>query len=205
MLLIALKGFFLSAGLIVAIGPQNAFVLRQGLKKHHVFACAMLASLYDATLILFGISGFGLVLDRFPALITIVLWAGVAFLTVYGARSFLRALRPDVLEVNNTVTPDSLIKTLAILSGLTLLNPHVYLDTIFLQGSIAASFQGIERAAFGLGAMSASFVWFFGLGYGARLLRPLFTKAKAWQILDIIIGCVMWAIAAGLVVDGLSH
>lgn len=195
------KGFFLGASLIMAIGLQNAFVLRQGIKKHHVFVTALTASLIDVMLIGLGVLGFGALLEKFPSLITYITWGGAAFLIVYGAKSFYRAFKPAVLsqdQAKGLIQQGSAKEIILIIMGISLLNPHVYLDTVVLIGGLAAGYGEQGKYIFGLGAMIASFCWFFALGYGARLLAPFFQKPKSWQILDFLIALIMWAIAASL-------
>lgn len=201
---IYLKGLTLGASLIIAIGLQNAFILRQGLKKRFVFASALTASLCDVALIGAGVLGFGTLVEALPGLLTLIRYAGAAFLIVYGAKSFLAARKPQHLETESATTlgtPDSLKKTVLILLGVSLLNPHVYLDTVVLIGGLSASEGDIGKYWFGAGAMTGSFLWFFALAYGSGFLSPLFEKPKAWQILDLVIGCVMWGIAAGLLLN----
>lgn len=184
--------------LIVAIGAQNAFVLRQGLMGRHVFWVCLFCALSDATLIALGVNGMAHVGVAAPWLVEAMRWAGAAFLVWYGARSFRaawtggEALRP---EGQGT----SLGRTLAIIAALTWLNPHVWLDTVVLVGAISA--QWPQPGSFGLGAMTGSFLFFFSLGYGARLLAPVFARPRAWQVLDVLIGIVMWTIALSLVAD----
>lgn len=200
---IFVKGFFLGASLIIAIGLQNAFVLRQGIKKHHIFATALTASLIDAVLICAGVLGFGVLLEQFPSLITYITWGGAAFLFIYGAKSLYRAFKPDQMNgerAKGMIKEGSAKEIILILMGLSLLNPHVYLDTVVLIGGLSASYGETGKYVFGSGAMLASFCWFFALAYGAQLLTPLFAKPKAWQILDFIIALTMWAIAVSLIV-----
>lgn len=201
---IFVKGFLMGASLIIAIGVQNAFVLRQGLKQRHVLATVITAALCDVALIAAGVLGFGLIIEQFPALITIVTWGGAAFLFVYGMKSFYSAFKTQHLDqeqAKGMAGEGTLAKTISVLLAVSLLNPHVYLDTVILLGGISASFEGMGRYVFGIGAMCASVVWFFGLGYGARLLAPLFEKPRAWQVLDIVIGIVMWGIALSLILN----
>ena len=196
------KGFFLGASLIVAIGLQNAFVLRQGIKKHHVFVTALTASTIDVVLIIAGVLGFGALIEAFPSLITTITWGGAAFLVVYGAKSMFRALKPDKMDENDAkgmIKEGSSKEIVLIIMGISLLNPHVYLETVVLIGGLAASYGETGKYVFGFGACIASFCWFFALGYGARLLAPLFERPKAWQILDFLIALTMWAIAVSLV------
>lgn len=194
-----IKGFSLGASLIIAIGSQNAFVLRQGLRREYVFTVCLICFVCDAFLILLGIGGFGTLVSSSPMLMSIARWGGALFLVVYGVRAFRSAFKTESLQVDETDKPATSLKwAIATTFALTLLNPHVYLDTVILLGSIAGQFPEIERPFFALGAVSASLVWFFGLGYGARILTPLFSKQIAWRILDILIGCVMWVIAGSL-------
>ena len=197
MLRAGLEGFLLGAGLIIAIGAQNAFVLRQGFKRQFVFAVCLVCALSDAALIAAGVAGLGTALSHSPALILAVTLGGALFLAIYGLRAFLRALRPLAMQAE-AGEAGTLAGALAACLAFTFLNPHVYLDTVLLLGSLSARYEGVERVAYGGGAALASFVWFFGLGYGARLLRPLFASPRAWRVLDFGIALVMWAIAAGL-------
>lgn len=190
-------GFALSISLILAIGAQNAFVLRQGLRGSHVFAVVLTCALSDAVLIALGVAFFSVVADWLPWIAPVMRYGGAAFLLVYGARSFLAALRGGEALSAAQDGAGSLRATLATCLALTWLNPHVYLDTVVLLGSVAAQYEG-ARGWFGLGAAAASFVFFFGLGYGARVLAPVFARPRAWQVLDVIVGIVMWAIAAKL-------
>lgn len=199
--IIFFKGFFLGASLIIAIGLQNAFVLRQGIKKHHVFITALTASLIDVMLIGAGVLGFGALLEKFPSLISYITWGGAAFLIVYGAKSLYRAFKPAALsgdEAGGFVQQGTAKEIVLIIMGISLLNPHVYLDTVVLIGGLAAGYGEDGKYIFGLGAMLASLCWFFSLAYGARLLAPFFQKPKSWQILDFLIALIMWAIAASL-------
>lgn len=195
-----LAGFILGATLIIAIGAQNAFVLRQGLKRQHVFVLCLLCASSDAILIAMGIAGVGTFVATMPQLITAITVLGAVFLFLYGAFAFSRARRPGTLaaeaEGNRGLWP-------AILTALafTWLNPHVYLDTVVLLGGLSARYQGADRLSYGVGATLASFVWFFALGYGARLLAPVFAKPSSWRVLDLVIGTIMWLLAARLMAD----
>jgi L-lysine exporter family protein LysE/ArgO len=193
----AVNGFLLGASLIVAIGAQNAFVLRQGLRREFVLAVSLICSLSDALLIAAGVAGVGALVAKSQTLLTWVTAAGALFLFAYGIRSFFRALKPETMQAG--VAKPSLGAAIATCLALTFLNPHVYLDTVLLIGSLSGRYAGTARLAYGTGAALASFVWFFGLGYGAALLQPVFADRRAWRILDIAIGIVMWAIAARLV------
>ena len=184
--------------LIVAIGAQNAFVLKQGLMRHHVFWVCLFCALSDAALILLGVTGMSRIVSAAPLLADAMRWAGVAFLIWYGTRSFRAAwqgggaLRP---EGNGA----SLGRTLMMIAALTWLNPHVWLDTVVLLGTVSAGWP--DPGIFGLGAITGSFLFFFALGYGARLLAPVFARPRAWQVLEAAIGIVMWGIALTLIAD----
>ncbi|NVK34952.1 MAG: amino acid transporter [Rhodobacteraceae bacterium] len=196
----ALSGFGLGLSLITAIGSQNAFVLRQGLRGEYVFWICLVCAVSDAALILIGVTSLSTVTRIFPAVESALRYAGAAFLTLYGARSALSAWRGgNSLEGANTPgTGSSLKSALIVVFLLTFLNPHVYLDTVLLLGSIASQYPG-EELIFGAGATTASFLFFFSLGYGAQLLRPVFQTPLAWRILDALIALVMWSIASSLV------
>jgi L-lysine exporter family protein LysE/ArgO len=191
-----LPGFALSLTLILAIGAQNAFVLRQGLRREHVFWVCLTCAIADAVLIIAGIVGFGALADALPWFEAAMRYGGSAFLIWYGCLNARSAWRGgEALEVG-TASGQSLRKTILTLLGLTVLNPHVYLDTVVLIGSISAQYP--DKLAFGAGATIASITFFFVLGYGARLLTPLFAKPASWRILDTIIALTMWGIAAKL-------
>ena len=194
----AISGFLLGASLIIAIGAQNAFILRQGLLRQHVFILSLICALSDALLIAAGVAGLGTLISQSPKLITAVTIGGALFLFSYAVIAFRRALKPEVLKAANTGEA-RLWPAVAACLAFTFLNPHVYLDTVVLLGSLSAAYEGQARLAFGLGAATASFVWFFGLGYGARLLEPVFARPAAWRILDVVIGLVMAAIGLSLV------
>lgn len=191
-----LAGFGLGLSLIVAIGAQNAFVLRQGILRQHVLPIVLICASSDAVLIALGVSGFGLLAQKIPLLEPVMRYGGAAFLFWYGARSFNAAWKGGATMTDAAPEPVGLVAALATCLVFTWANPHVYLDTVVLLGSIATQYE--DRVAFGLGAVAASFTFFFALGYGARLLGPLFARPVAWQILDVCIGCVMWAIALSL-------
>lgn len=191
------QGFFLGLSLILAIGAQNAFVLKQGLKGQHIFPICLACAVSDAILIGIGVFALQVIENYLPAVSIYARYFGAIFLFVYGAKSFLTAFnKSDTLEPEGNET-DGLIKTLLICLALTWLNPHVYLDTVILLGSISTQY-GIYVSYFALGAMLSSFVFFFSLGYGATKLRPLFNKPFTWKVLDVFIGIIMWSIAAGL-------
>ncbi len=194
-----IQGFTLGASLIIAIGSQNAFVLRQGLRKEYVFVICTICFLCDALLILIGVGGFGTLVASSNSLMLVARWGGAIFLLLYGVNSFRSAFKSETLKVDSSENPASgLTWAIATTLALTLLNPHVYLDTVILLGSIAAQFPETQRTTFAIGAVCASMVWFYGLGYGSRILAPLFRKQIAWKVLDVLIGGVMWAIAGSL-------
>ena len=191
-------GFSLGFSLILAIGAQNAFVLKQGLKGEHVFLISLICALSDAALILIGVSGFHLLVSSFPELVKISRFGGAIFLFVYGLLSFRSAWQSKHALLPSEMKSTSWINSALTCLAFTWLNPHVYLDTVVLLGSVSSQFSG-EIVYFTAGATSASFVFFFSLGYGASLLRPIFSRARSWQVLEVLIGIVMWAIAAKLV------
>jgi L-lysine exporter family protein LysE/ArgO len=191
-------GFSLGFSLILAIGAQNAFVLKQGLKGEHVFMVSLICALSDAILILIGVSGFHLLVSGYPGLVTIARYGGVIFLFVYGLLSFRKAWKSRHALMPGEIASGGRGNAALICLAFTWLNPHVYLDTVVLLGSVSSQFSD-EIVYFTFGATSASFVFFFSLGYGARLLRPIFAQSRSWQILEIIIGIIMWAIAVKLV------
>jgi len=186
-------GFLLGLSLIIAIGSQNAFVLKQGLKREHIFFVCLFCAISDAVLISAGVAGFGAVTAHYPQVITIAKVAGVIFLLGYGLQSLYASVRlSHALTVDGQVVT-SLKKALLLCFGFTWLNPHVYLDTLVLVGMVSTGAS--SKLAFAVGAVSASFFFFFALGYGARLLRPLFAKPKAWNILDALVGFLMLYLA----------
>ena len=192
----ALQGYLLSLSLILAIGAQNAFVLRQGLRREHVWAVVAVCAVSDAALILAGVAGFGTVSGALPWLAAAMRWVGVAFLLAYGALRFQAAWSGAALMPSaNQAVPLSRVLTTCLL--LTWANPHVYLDTMVLIGSISTHYAPYQ-VTFGLAAALASLSFFAGLGFGARLLAPLFATPRAWVILEIVVGVTMWAIAAKL-------
>ena len=195
MLSIMASGFALGFSLILAIGTQNAFVLRAGLLRGHVLPLILVCAISDAVLIAAGVAGFGALVRANPEIVDYLRYFGSAFLVLYGLRAFLSAMRGGC-AMERVTDENNLWKSIAICLMLTWLNPHVYLDTVVLVGSLAA--QSANPWVFGAGASSASFVFFFSLGYGARFLSPVFQNPRAWQILDFIIALVMWSIAYGL-------
>ena len=195
-----LPGFLLGLSLIVAIGAQNAFVLRQGLRREHVFAICAVCAGSDALLIAAGVAGFGALVKAVPWLAPVMRYGGAAFLLAYALRSLWSAWRHQGALNPAGDAPRSLGVTVMTCLAFTWLNPHVYLDTLVLLGSVSTRY-GENRIGFALGAMSASFLFFFSLGYGARLLRPVFADPRAWRVLDALIGLTMAALAAKLVFE----
>lgn len=191
------SGFLVAISLIAAIGAQNAFVLRQGIRREHVLAVVATCALSDAVLIAAGVSGFGLVSGAVPWLADVMLWGGVAFLLVYGAMRFRAAWAGGEALMPAPGGAAPLGKVLATCLMLTWANPHVYLDTVVLLGSISAQYAP-HGLAFGTGAAMGSLVFFSALGFGARLLGPVFAKPRAWVVLEVVVGCTMWGIAAKL-------
>ena len=187
-------GFWLGFGLIVAIGAQNAFLLKQGLLRQHVFLLCLVASLCDSLLIILGVAGFGSFIRSQPFLIDIVKYGGVVFLSVYGLLAFWRAYNSDAMNIDSAKS-SSLKVSLLTLLAFTFLNPHVYLDTVILLGAVSLSYVGFPLLLFTIGSCTASCLWFFLLGYGARTLAPLFSREVSWRILDIFIGFVMISLA----------
>ena len=198
MIVPALTGFTSAFALILAIGAQNAFVLRQGLIRAHVFWLCLLCAVSDALLITAGVLGFGYIVTLYPLLPQFMAWGGAAFLFVYGALRLWAAWKGEyALQLSGQSA--CLWATLATGAAFTWLNPHVYLDTLALIGAISTQFvDPLEKTAFGIGAVLSSFTFFFGLGYGARFLAPVMQSARAWQVLDVLIGIVMWALAIKL-------
>jgi L-lysine exporter family protein LysE/ArgO len=196
----ALKGFGIGAGLIVAIGSQNAFVLSSALRNQHVLLITLLCMSLDAVLIIAGIWGMGALIQSNPLLISLATWGGALFLFVYGLLAFRRALMPETLEAR-ALKPMSVRTAVLTTLALSLLNPHVYLDTVVLLGSIGGQLPDNQPFWFGVGACLASVVWFGTLGAGGRMLGPWFASPKNWQRLDIMVGLTMWVIALSLVLN----
>ncbi|MFJ2144983.1 LysE/ArgO family amino acid transporter [Glutamicibacter sp. NPDC087831] len=196
-------GFTTGLSLIVAIGAQNAFVLRQGIRKEHVFITALVCSLSDAILIAAGASGMGALVDRAPWILVIARIGGFIFLASYAIFAFRRALKPEALKVSGLPGATTAVSIIGTTLALTWLNPHVYIDTVLLLGSIATS-QAAGPPYFATGAIIASFTWFFALAYAARFLAPLFANPKAWQVLDVLIGIVMLIFASMLILPVLT-
>lgn len=191
-------GFLTSFALILAIGAQNAFVLKQGIMRSHVFWVCLTCAVSDALLISAGVAGFGIVASQFPSLPRVMSLGGAAFLLIYGLTRFIAAYNGSEQSTVST-KPATLGPTILICLALTWLNPHVYLDTLGLVGAVSTQFtEPAQKVAFGIGAVAASFVFFFSLGYGARFLAPIMQTPRTWQILDVLIGALMWYLAYGL-------
>ncbi|WP_298430937.1 LysE/ArgO family amino acid transporter [uncultured Jannaschia sp.] len=190
-----LSGFGLGLSLILAIGAQNAFVLRQGLRGEHVVAVVLVCALSESILVTSGVLGFGALVSAAPWIVPVFRWGGAAFLVAYGARAAWSAWTGGAALAAEGQGGD-LRRTVLTALAITWLNPHVYLDTVMLLGSIST--QAPVPLAFGAGAIVAAWVFFGALGFGATLLRPLFARPAAWRVLDACIALVMWAIAAGL-------
>ena len=204
MLNASLTGFGTGFSLILAIGAQNSFVLRQGLMRAHVFWVCLICALSDAVLIAAGVAGTSGLSAVAPWAIAALTWGGAAFLAVYGALSLARAFHPGVLRAAKQGT-GSLRAALLTCLALTWLNPHVYLDTVGLIGAVSSGFPDwSDKLAYGGCATLAGFVFYFGLGYGTRLLEPVFAPPRAWAVLDVAITVVMWSIAATLIFDQIS-
>jgi len=195
-----LQGLALSLGLIVAIGAQNAFVLRQGLRREHVASVVFFCALSDALLMAAGVLGMGQALGERPMVAHALALAGAVFLAVYGWKALRRALQQNGLLANEEGNGLSWAAAMAQAAAFTLLNPHVYLDTVLLVGSIGAQQPAGLQPWFVAGASSASLLWFCALGFGARWLAPLFAQPRAWQVLDVLIGLTMWVLSGMLVV-----
>ncbi len=190
-----ITGLGTGAGLIIAIGAQNAFVLSQGIRKRYIFTVPLICALCDTLLIIAGVAGMGALIERSPLLIKAASWGGAAFLFFCGTRNFISAWKNtgglNKKESGEQSRQQVVLMTLAV----TLLNPHVYLDTVVLLGSMSGTFPGMGRYYFGAGALTMSFLWFFGLSLGAGKLAPFFRTPRTWQVLDTLIGMIMWIIA----------
>ena len=200
----ALAGLGFGLSLIVAIGAQNAYVLRQGLRKEHVFVIVAICALSDALLIAVGVAGLGAIIQQLEWLLLLIEAVGGVFLCTYGVKAALRAWKPEVLNTETGGKAISLKTAVVTVLALTYLNPHVYLDTVLLLGSVAGTYEA-NRWWFATGAMAGSIIWFSVLGFGARLLAPVFTKPSAWRVLDAIIAVVMFTLGMSLLVSFVQH
>ena len=196
-------GFFLGLSLIIAIGAQNAFVLRQGILRQHVFFIAIFCSISDSLLIIIGITGISYFLNEFiNEYHKIILGFSALWLSGYGVLRLRDAFKNQSIILNKNIDSKSFFNTFSIITVFTFANPHVYLDTMILIGSVSQKFMDINKIFFALGACSASFVWFFCISYGARLLTPIMQKPSNWCILDLSIALIMFAIAINLLIQG---
>ena len=204
-----LEGIALGASLIIAIGPQNAFVIQQGILRQHVFLAAFVCTFVDVVLIIVGAAGFGTLIAIIPSLKTYFLWGGILFLMGYGTLSLISSFKhprnEDSLGKNesgySTKNRKSIIITAA---GFSLLNPHVYLDTVIFLGGLAVQYEIPERNYFAFGAIMASVVWFYGIGYGATLVAPWFESSRGKRILDLVIAMIMFVLAFVLMLNVLD-
>lgn len=199
------QGIMVSGSLIIAIGSQNAFVLKQGILKQNVFIVCMICFLCDFLLIGFGVLGFGAVISQSKLFTLLLAFAGFLFLFSYGALAFRRAYKGNQLLHAGKQQVLPLKKVVALTLAITLLNPHVYLDTVVIIGAFAATFTLTEKLYFLLGASLVSLVWFFALGFGARFLIRWFEKPKTWQVLEIFIGLLMWWLASHMLIFVLAE
>ena len=194
----AVEGFALSLGLILALGPQNVFVMRQGLMKSHVFAVCLACSLFDAALITAGVLGMGSFLSGIEGAEKTIAVGATLFLVGYGLLRIKSAMNPEGMSTEGEGEAD-LKATIGAAAAFTFLNPHVYVDTLLLIGGTSSRYLGDERIVFGIGAATASFVFFFSLGYGARGLSEVLNKPKVWKYIDLSIACIMFVIAAAII------
>jgi len=198
----ALVGFFTGLSLIVAIGAQNAYVLRLGLSRQHVGVAVAICAVSDVVLIILGIAGVGRVVHSFPSVLEVLKWVGVAYLIGFGLYSFWRASRTDALVVSDEGR-QSMRVVAGTMLALTFLNPHVYLDTVLLLGSIGNQYGG-ARWYFCIGACLGSVVWFSFLGFGARMLSPYVQRVVVWRVIDLVIGVVMFVVALNVAMTHLT-
>jgi L-lysine exporter family protein LysE/ArgO len=188
--------------LIVAIGTQNAFVLRQGIRGEHVAAVVLICAASEAVLIAAGVAGVGALIKQAPLVVDVARFAGAAFLLAYGAMAARRAIRPGALQASGSPAAASAGGAIATVLALTWLNPHVYVDTVLLLGSVANQQGPGLRWWFGAGAVAASIIWFSALGFGARALRPFFARPSSWRVLDGVIAVIMVALGFSLAFGG---
>ena len=194
-----IQGLIVCFGLIVSIGAQNAFLLKQGILKQHVFAVALICFLGDVFLMTVGVLGLGELISRLPVVSLLLAILGAVFLFTYGSRSFLNIFKADGALTQSSENITSLKRILMVTFAVTFLNPHVYIDMVAILGAIGGKLAFSEKIAFLFGALSCSFIWFFGLGYGAGFFAPYLAKRRTWQMLDFITGVIMFVIAASLV------
>ena len=192
-------GMGTSAGLIIAIGAQNAYLLTQSVRKNHHITIALICMFFDVLLITVGVAGVGAFLSSSPVLMKVAAWGGASFLFVYGLLSLKSAFSDNALKMMNK-SDDSLKKVVLTTLAVTVLNPHVYIDTVVLMGGISAQFEDTNRMMFGIGACLASVLWFYILAVAGVKLAPIFSKPITWRMLDVSVGTIMWAVAITLVV-----
>ena len=203
--LIFFKGLLISLGLIVAIGPQNAYVLRKGIKGRHVFAVASACFFADAVMLIGAVWGTGLLTGEFSSFAPLMTLGGAAFLYWYGWNSFRAARNPDTISEDDIESAGAdargkgMWAAVVTAMALSFLNPHAIIDTFIVIGGIASQYQDVELMAFGLGTIVGSALWFYGLGYGATFLVPVFRNPMAWRMLDLIVGVIMWTVATMLI------
>ncbi len=190
-----IQGFLVSFGLIVAIGAQNIYVLKKGLLKEYTLLIASICFILDALLIIVGVKGVGKILEFYPSFFIYITWFGIIFLVLYGLLAIKNIFTTQKMKIVAKKEPNNFLQTLATTLAISLLNPHVYLDTMMLIGSIGSRFKGYEQNLFILGAVSASFVWFFSLAYGSRILIPMFKNPITWKLLDAFTAFIMFYIA----------
>ena len=195
-----MSGFLIGLSLIVAIGAQNAFILKQGLKKHYVFLICTICAFSDSLLIILGVAGFAQVVQHYPQVVEVSKYFGALFLMIYGAQHFYSAFKHQKSLSLTEAHPDHLLKVIALCLAFTWLNPHVYLDTVVLVGSISTQYD-VNKWWFAFGAVCSSWLFFFSLGYATKFLIPFFQNEKAWKILDTLIGIIMWSIAISLLLS----
>ncbi|MFD3509790.1 LysE/ArgO family amino acid transporter [Nocardia sp. NPDC058666] len=196
----ALSGLGFGLSLIVAIGAQNAFVLRQGVRGQHVLPVIAVCVVSDIVLIGVGVAGFGAIVESFPAIVTVARYAGALFLLGYAVIAARRALRSSTLIADSAGTSVTVGATVLTCLAMTWLNPHTFLDTVVLLGSFASTYASPDRWFLAGGAMLGSVIWFLALGYGSRRLGPLFARPGSWRVLDSLIAVVMLALALGLLI-----
>ena len=203
-----LEGIALGASLIIAIGPQNAFVIQQGILRQHVFLAAFVCTFVDVVLIIVGAAGFGTLIAIIPSLKTYFLWGGILFLMGYGTLSLISSFKhpsdDDSLGKNKSGYSTNRKSIIITAAGFSLLNPHVYLDTVILLGGLAAQYEIPERNYFAFGAIMASVVWFYGIGYGATLVAPWFESSRGKRIVDLVIAMIMFVLAFVLMLNVLD-
>jgi L-lysine exporter family protein LysE/ArgO len=201
-----IEGFLLGGSLIIAIGAQNAYVLSLGISRNHHLVSATICAVIDVSLIVMGVAGMGRLVQTNTALLKIALWGGAAFLFLYGLRMLRLAISGEVLQVDASGPgPGLTLKNVTLTTlAVSLLNPHVYLDTVVLMGSISGKFTGSGRIIFALGACTASAIWFYSLAFAGQLLAPVLGRPTVWRVLHVIFCLTMWGIAMRLVMDAIG-